>query len=97
MLPVDPAPIAHYKAHSDLPLLAGKEALFQVQPTVGLALHVTRADDHPGQIGSSGPMDAHLLPLLKGISRGPRSCGANRAAGEHEGDFAGGRWILPTW
>ncbi|MEC0267381.1 alpha-amylase family protein [Paenibacillus anseongense] len=95
VLPIDLAPIARYAAHSDLPLLAGKEALFQVQPTVGLALHVTRADDHPGQVGSSGPMDAHLLPLLKGISPEGREVAAPIVLLENtKGDFAGGRWIF---
>lgn len=95
ILPVDPAPIARYAALPELPLLAGKEALFSFQPTVGLALHVTRSDDHPGQIGSSGPMDAHLLPLLKGISAEGREVAAPIVLLENtKGDFAGGRWIF---
>ncbi|NQX67532.1 beta-galactosidase [Paenibacillus alba] len=95
VLPVDPSPIARYAAHSELALLAGKEALLTVQPTVGLVLHVTRADDHPGQVGSSGPMDAHLIPLLKGISREEREIAAPIVLLENtKGDFAGGRWIF---
>ncbi|UJF34601.1 beta-galactosidase [Paenibacillus hexagrammi] len=95
MLPVDPSPIARYAALTELPLLAGKEAAFSIQPTVGLALHVTRADDQPGQIGSSGPMDAHILPLLKGISEDGREVAAPIVLLENtKGDFSGGRWIL---
>ncbi|MDR6878324.1 beta-galactosidase [Bacillus sp. 3255] len=95
VLTVDPAPIARYAAHPELPLLAGKEGLFSIQPTVGMALHVTRSDDHPGQIGSSGPMDAHLLPLLKGISPEGREVAAPVVLLENtKGDFAGGRWIF---
>lgn len=94
-LPVDPSPITHYAAHPDLPLLAGKETLLSVQPTVGLVLHVTRADDHPGQVGSSGPMDAHIIPLLKGVSREGREVSAPIVLLENtKGDFAGSRWIF---
>ncbi|GGA14350.1 hypothetical protein GCM10008018_69080 [Paenibacillus marchantiophytorum] len=95
VLPVDPSPIARYKANPELPLLAGQESLLSVQPTVGLALHVTRTDDHPGQVGSSGPMDAHLIPLLKGISKDEREVAAPIVLLENtKGDFAGGRWIF---
>lgn len=95
ILPVDASPIARYAAHAELPLLAGKEGLFAVQPTVGLALHVTRTDDHPGQIGSSGPMDAHITPLLKGISNEGREVAAPIVLLENtKGAFAGSRWIF---
>ncbi|WP_205516890.1 beta-galactosidase [Paenibacillus sp. SYP-B3998] len=94
-LPVDPEAIDHYSASVELPILHGKEAIFRVQPTVGLALHVTRADDQPGQMGSSGPMDAHILPLLKGISIEGREVAAPIVLIENtKGAFAGGRWIL---
>jgi hypothetical protein len=94
-LPVDPAPIERYAAHAELPLLLGKEAILSIQPTVGLALHVTRADDHPGQVGTSGPMDAHITPLLKGITSEGREVAAPIVLIENtKGAFAGGRWIL---
>lgn len=96
-LPVDPAPIASLAANADIPLMEGSTGLFTVEPTYGLVLHVTRSDDKPGELGSSGPMDAHLYPLLKGI--GGCSLRRERAAPavllEHtKGEFAGGRWVL---
>ncbi|MCD1261003.1 beta-galactosidase [Paenibacillus athensensis] len=97
VLPVDPAPVARYEAFSDLPLLSGSEDLFSIQPTVGLVLHVTRYDDHPypGHVGSSGPMDAHIVPLLKGLSAVDREVAAPVVLLENtKGDFAGGRWIF---
>ncbi|WNQ10601.1 beta-galactosidase [Paenibacillus aurantius] len=96
-LPVDPSPFHHLAAHREIPLFEGREALFSIEPTFGLVLHATHADDQPGQGGTSGPMDAHLYPLLKGIS----GCGREREVAapavllEHtKGDYAGGRWIL---
>ncbi|OXM84474.1 alpha-amylase family protein [Paenibacillus rigui] len=96
-LPVDPAPIARLAAHREIPLFAGKEGLFTIEPTFGVVLHVTKTDDQPGQLGSSGPMDAHIYPLLKGIS----GCGLEREVAapaillEHtKGPFTGGRWIF---
>jgi hypothetical protein len=95
ILPVDSSPIASYAAHAELSLLGGHEHLFTIQPTVGLALHVTRTDDHPGQIGSSGPMDAHITPLLKGISHEGREVAAPIVLLENtKGAFAGSRWIF---
>ncbi|WP_135547541.1 alpha-amylase family protein [Paenibacillus cymbidii] len=96
-LPVDPAPMASLSANADIPLMAERESLFTVEPTYGLVLHVTRTEDKPGELGSGGPMDAHIYPLLKGIS----GCGLRREVAapavllEHtKGDFAGGRWVL---
>ena len=96
-LPVDPAPIASLAASREVPLFEGRERLFTIEPTYGLVLHVTKADDQPGQLGSSGPMDARLYPLLKGIS----GCGLEREVAapavlleNTKGEFAGGRWIF---
>jgi hypothetical protein len=95
MLHVDPAPIVHYRANEDIPLFAGKDSLFRVQPTIGFILHVTRADDRPGETGSSGPMDAHITPLLTGVSKSNREVAAPVVLIENtKGQFAGGRWIF---
>ncbi|TBL79903.1 beta-galactosidase [Paenibacillus thalictri] len=96
-LPVDPAPIRTLECNRDIPLFRGREALFTIKPTCGLVLHVTRADDQPGQLGSAGPMDAHIYPLLKGIGSGPlkRELAAPAVLLENtKGDYAGGRWIF---
>lgn len=95
MLHIDPAPIVNYKGNEDIPLFIGREALFTVQPTVGFVLHVTRTDDCPGEGGTSGPMDAHITPLLKGISKENREVAAPVVLIENtKGAFAGGRWIF---
>lgn len=95
MLPVDAGPIREYAANPDIPLFADKLSLFSVQPTVGFVLHATKADDQPGQGGSSGPMDAHIYPLLKGISAAGREIAAPCVLIENtKGAFAGGRWLF---
>ncbi|MDQ0063447.1 alpha-amylase family protein [Paenibacillus harenae] len=95
MLAVDAARIVLYEANADIPLFAGKERLFEVQPTVGFVLHATKADDLPGQGGTSGPMDVHIHPLLKGVTADGREMSAPVVLMENtKGDFAGGRWMF---
>ncbi|MGO4692722.1 beta-galactosidase [Paenibacillus sp. 2TAB26] len=82
--------------NQELPLLQGKEHLFTIEPTFGLILHVTHERDQLNQAtGSQGPMNAHIRPLLKGMSAGGREVSAPVVLIEHnKGDFAGGRWLF---
>ncbi|BBH21358.1 hypothetical protein Back11_27030 [Paenibacillus baekrokdamisoli] len=85
------------KANHDLPLFAAYESLFSVEPTYGLVLHVTHTDDRPGELGSGGPIDAHIYPLLRGISGDglQRELSAPAILLEHtKGKFSGGRWLF---
>ncbi|WP_274363913.1 beta-galactosidase [Paenibacillus thermotolerans] len=94
-LPVDKAPIAELAASDDVPLFAGAEALFTVEHTWNLVPHVTKSSDLPHQMGSAGPMDAHIYALLKGRSAEGREVAAPVVLWENtKGDFAGGRWLL---
>ncbi|WP_163580817.1 alpha-amylase family protein [Gracilibacillus saliphilus] len=95
VLPVDEAPIEKLAADKKIPVMEGKESLFSVEPTHNLILHVTRFRDRPEENGSSGPMDAHIYPLLKGISQDNREVAAPAVLVENtKGDFVGGRWLL---
>ncbi|RXZ82559.1 glycoside hydrolase [Paenibacillaceae bacterium] len=95
VLAAEGQPAVRYAAFEDIPLFAGKEALFDLQPTVGLVLHVTKLDDHPREGGTSGPMDAHIYPLLKSIALDGREVAAPIVLLENtKGDFRGGRWIF---
>ncbi|TDQ42936.1 beta-galactosidase [Aureibacillus halotolerans] len=92
--PVKGDRIQHWESHQEIPLFKGFESLFSVQSTVGFTLHVTRQKDMPHENGSSGPMDAHIYPLLKGFSKKERCIASPAVLLEHtKGDFAGGRWI----
>ena len=96
-LAVSTTGIKELRANADLPLFTEYESLFAVEPTYGLVLHVTRTDDHPGEMGSGGPMDAHIYPLLRGISGDglQRELSAPAVLLEHtKGKFSGGRWIF---
>ncbi|WP_138755113.1 alpha-amylase family protein [Paenibacillus sinopodophylli] len=95
MLPVSAAPIQSLKAMSDIPLLEGKEAMFEVTGTWNMVPHVTKSSDLPHQMGSAGPMDAQLFPLLKGISAEGREVAAPIVLWENtKGMFAGARWLF---
>ncbi|MFC4304066.1 beta-galactosidase [Cohnella boryungensis] len=95
VLPVDPGPVSAYEASTEIPLFKGRESLFDIQPTVGFVVHFTTLDDHPGDGGTSGPMDAHLYPLLKGVSRDGREVAAPVVLVENtKAAHAGGRWLF---
>ncbi|MBM7563406.1 beta-galactosidase [Paenibacillus sacheonensis] len=95
LLPVQAAPVATLAAAMDIPLFQGSEALFDLSDTWNLVPHVTKTSDLPHQMGSAGPMDAHIYPLLKGISAEGREVAAPVVLWENtKGDFAGGRWLF---
>lgn len=94
-LPVDPAPISRLQHNPDIPWLEGVEELFSIEPTFGLILHVTKHRDQPLQSGSSGPVDAMIYPLLRGVSAEERDVAAPAVLMENTKDeFAGGRWVF---
>ena len=95
MLPVKAAPVASWRLTEDIPLFKGREALLDVADTWNLVPHVTKSSDLPLQMGSAGPMDAHIYPMLKGISVEGREVAAPVVLWENtKGDFAGGRWLF---
>ncbi|MHA7966113.1 beta-galactosidase [Paenibacillus sp. CAU 1782] len=95
VLPVDPAPVASLSANSDIPLLQGAEILFDIEPTWNMVPHVSKNSELPHQMGSAGPMDAHLFPLLTGVSQDGRSVAAPVVLWENtKGKFQGGRWLF---
>lgn len=95
ILPIDPSPITKLEADRKVPIFEGRESLFSIEPAHSLILHVTRYRDHADENGSGGPMDAHIYPLLKGISMDAREVAAPVVLMENtKGDFAGGRWLL---
>ncbi|ASA25878.1 beta-galactosidase [Paenibacillus donghaensis] len=94
-LRVDGRRVQTLTALEDIPLLQGQERLLQVTDTWNLVPHVTKSSDLPEQMGSSGPMDTRIYPLLKGISAAGREVSAPVVLWEHYGGpFAGGRWIF---
>lgn len=95
ILSVSAAPIKSLSALADIPLLQGKESMFEVSGTWNMVPHVTKSSDLPHQMGSAGPMDAQLYPLLKGISSEGREVAAPVVLWENtKGMFAGARWLF---
>lgn len=87
--------IKRYVHHPEIPLLAGCEHLFEVQDTCGFILHATHHQDQPHELGSGGPMDLHIHPLLKGVAADGRETAAPIVLLEHtKGAFTGGRWLF---
>ncbi|HEX7734280.1 MAG TPA: alpha-amylase family protein [Ktedonobacteraceae bacterium] len=62
---------------------------------------MTQVDDHPEDMGSAGPFDTVLLPLLYALA--PIATGIHRIAtpalalDQRSGRFSGGRWLISAW
>jgi hypothetical protein len=83
------------RINRDIPLLEGFEGCFEPADTVGLIVRFTRFLDTEKELGSSGPMDAQLYPLLMGYDADGRQRAAPVVMIENFiGDYAGGRWIF---
>lgn len=94
-LPVDVSLVQTQKAGEEFPILSGKESWFGIEPTWGLTLHPSKTSDIPAEMGSCGPMDSVITPLLIGVD----ASGRERAASvvlleQNKGIYAGGRWVL---
>ncbi|WP_307728754.1 hypothetical protein [Alkalicoccobacillus plakortidis] len=91
-LKVDSSKVHELVGSNDRPILEGLESAFSIQSTYGFVLHVTKEDDQPHENGSSGPMDAHIYPLLTGLSEEGREISAPVVLIENtKGQFSGGR------
>ncbi|GAA0134973.1 hypothetical protein YSY43_18130 [Paenibacillus sp. YSY-4.3] len=94
-LRVDGGRVQRYSAFTDIPLFEGDESLFAVADTWNLVPHVTKSSDLPEQMGSAGPMDTRIYPLLKGISAEDRELSAPVVLWEQVGGpFKGSRWLF---
>ncbi|MCQ6559207.1 alpha-amylase family protein [Paenibacillus mendelii] len=95
-LPVDGKRVETLAALAEIPLFSGYESLFEAgADTWNLVPHVTKTSDLPHQMGSAGPMDARLYPVLKGVTGEGREVAAPAVLWENtNGAFGGGRWLL---
>ncbi|UAL52059.1 beta-galactosidase [Metabacillus dongyingensis] len=81
--------------NKEIPLLDGFEALFSKEDTYNFILHVTKKSSIEKEMGSNGPMDARIYPLLTGENKGERKITAPVVLIEnYKGKFPGGRWIF---
>ncbi|MEF3311964.1 beta-galactosidase [Paenibacillus sp. GYB004] len=94
-MPVDPLPIERLAPNEDIPVASPYIDTLTIEPTCSLIMHVTRQSDIPHESGSAGPMDARLVPLVKGVAADGREVAAPVVLLEHaKGEFAGGRWLF---
>ncbi|GEM_PF-179158 len=92
---VDGSAIQQYAGSEEWPLAAQAARTWKQGDTASLILHVTRQSDLPHEGGTAGPMDAHIYPLIKGLSAEGREIAAPVVLLEHtKGLYAGGRWIM---
>lgn len=94
-LPVHSKPITSLQHNGDIPVFRNKEDLFTIEDTYNFILHVTKTSAIEEEMGSAGPMDAHIFPLLKGFSKTGREVAAPGVLIEHtKGEFMGARWLF---
>lgn len=96
ILKVDQQPVETFAHNEEIPLFSGAEDLFsKSENTYNFILHVTRKSSIEDEMGSVGPMDARIYPLVKGISIEGRPRSAPSVLLEHtKGNFAGARWVF---
>ncbi|HET8844675.1 MAG TPA: beta-galactosidase [Ktedonobacteraceae bacterium] len=64
---------------------------------------LTQVDDHPEDMGSAGPIDTLLRPLIYAVDTDPATGKPRRIATpaslleQRSGRFRGGRWLLSPW
>ncbi|EQB38098.1 hypothetical protein M948_05865 [Virgibacillus sp. CM-4] len=81
--------------NQNIPIFKGKDTLFSIQDTYNFILHVTKTSSIPAEMGSAGPMDAGIYPLVQGVTSNGRNVTAPSVLIENtNGSFAGGRWIF---
>lgn len=94
-LNVSSANVQSYTSSEQIPLLTGKEGLFEKADTWNLVPHTTKTSDLPHQMGSSGPMSTQIYPLLRGMNKDGRSIAAPVVLWENSrGSFVGSRWMF---
>jgi prepilin-type processing-associated H-X9-DG protein len=88
-------PIASLHHNEEIPVFSGIEDLFTIEDTCNFVLHVTKSSAIEAEMGSVGPMDARIYPLLKGVSKSGREVAAPSVLIENtKGKFTGGRWLF---
>ncbi|KOR88480.1 beta-galactosidase [Paenibacillus solani] len=95
VLPVDSGRVDHMIASDVIPLLESSRERLSIRDTWNLVPHVTKSSDLPHQMGSAGPMDTRIYPLLKGRTANGREVAAPVVLWENVGGpFLGGRWLF---
>lgn len=97
-------------AETDLRLVAAADAVFLEDCVVPISTEqlgmfwscypkLTQASDHPGEIGSAGPLDTMLTPLLFASSAlsGTKLATPAFLLDQRQGRFRGGRWLISAW
>src|SRR5699024_7976276 len=94
-LPVDTSRVKSLQHNKAIPLLANCTELFSISDTYNFIMHPTKSVAIENEMGSVGPMDATIYPLLKGITDNGREIAAPSVLIEHDrGTFASARWIF---
>ncbi|MFD2114189.1 beta-galactosidase [Paenibacillus yanchengensis] len=88
--------VTKLEALREIPVAANYlHVLDQQADVLNLVPHVTKSSDLPHEMGSAGPMDARVYPLVKGIGSDGRQLSAPIILWERVlGEFAGARWMF---
>ncbi|QJD86389.1 beta-galactosidase [Cohnella herbarum] len=94
-MPILPDPFDHFIGAVDNPVCSPYIRGLTIEPTFSLILHVTKETSLPHEMGSLGPMNAHIHPLVTAVSKEGRTVGAPVVLLEnHRGVYSGGRWMF---
>lgn len=94
-LQVDSTRVNSLVHNKDIPVMADTTDLFHITDTYNFVMHPTKSVSIEHEMGSVGPMNATIHPLVKGITDTGREVAAPSVLIEHDrGTFAGARWIF---
>ena len=87
--PVDSGRVDLLTASDVIPVMESRHERLSVRDTWNLVPHVTKSSDLPHQMGSAGPMDTRIYPLLKGTTAKGREVAALPFCGKTSADLSG--------
>ncbi len=58
---------------------------------------LTQVSDHPEDLGSAGPLDTLLVPLVYAVANGRKVATPAFLLEQRSGRFKGGRWLILAW
>ncbi|HLR01706.1 MAG TPA: beta-galactosidase [Virgibacillus sp.] len=94
-LPVDGSDIREMASNPDIPIMSGSESLFTINDTCNFIMHPTKSVTNEDEMGSVGPMDATIYPLIKGVTSTGRETAAPSVLIENvKGIYSGARWVF---
>ncbi|MBI2914722.1 MAG: beta-galactosidase [Firmicutes bacterium] len=93
--PIDMHSVSGFVSPDETPVLSECAKDFEAREITAFSVRLSSVIDEPAEIGSSGPTDGEIRPLLLAVDSENRPLASPIELIDHfRGDFAGSRWVL---